>query len=328
MPTNLPPEYYEVEEKYKAAESPAERIRLLEELISTVPKHKGTDKLRAEMRRRLSKMRSAAQAKSKISHHQSIFQIDKEGAGQVIIIGVSNVGKSALLTALTNATPEVADYPYTTRAPVPGMMDYEGVPIQLIDTPPLDREYIEPELFDLIRRADIILLMLDLQTYPDEQFKQTMAVLWDHGIAPKRLKDQIETESSMLYIPFIIVANKSDDEASDDLFLVFCELLEEDWACIPISAATGRHLERLKQAIFQGLGIIRVYSKPPGEDVDLGAPFILKKDSTIEEFAGNVHRDFIKHLKLARVWGSTNFEGQMVSRDYVLADGDVVELRI
>jgi ribosome-interacting GTPase 1 len=90
MPTNLPAEYYEVEERYKAAESPAERVRLLEELISTVPKHKGTDKLRAEMRRRLSRLKSSTQAKSKVSRHESTFHIDKEGAGQVVIIGATN----------------------------------------------------------------------------------------------------------------------------------------------------------------------------------------------------------------------------------------------
>ena len=328
MPTNLPAEYYEVEERYKAAESPAEKIRLLEELISTVPKHKGTDKLRAEMRRRLSKMKSSAQRQSKISRHESVFHVDKEGAGQVVIIGAANTGKSALLTALTNANPEVAPYPFTTRAPVPGMMMFNDVPIQLIDTPPLDREYLEPELFDLIRRADIILLLLDLQTYPDEQFHDTMAVLRQHGIAPHRLKGQVEAEGHLIYIPFMIVANKSDNDQSDELFFIFCELLEEDWACLPISATTGRHLDRLKQAIFEGLNIIRVYSKPPGREADFSKPFVLEKDSTVEDFAGKVHRDFVKNLKASRVWGSTVFEGQMVGRDYLLADGDVVELRI
>lgn len=328
MPTNLPAEYYEVEERYKAAESEAEQIRLLEEMISTVPKHKGTDKLRAEMRRRLSKMKSAAHSKSKVSRHESVYHIDKEGAGTVVIIGAANAGKSALVTALTNATPEVAPFPFTTRVPVPGMLMLDNVPIQLIDTPPLDSDYLEPELFDLIRRADILLLLLDLQTYPDEQFHNSMTFLRKHGIAPLRLKGQIEAEQQLTYVPFMIVANKSDDDESDELFFIFCELLEEDWACMPISATTGRHLERLQEAIFEGLDIIRVYSKPPGRETDFSAPFVLKKDSTVEEFAGKVHKDFVKKLKASRVWGSTTYEGQMVGRDYVLVDGDVVELRL
>ncbi len=328
MPTNLPAEYYAVEERYKAAESPAERVRLLEELISTVPKHKGTDKLRAEMRRRLSRLKSSTQAKSKLSRHESTFHIDKEGAGQVVIIGAANSGKSALVTALTNATPEVAAHPYTTHLPVPGMLTFKNVPIQLIDTPPMDRDYLEPELFDLIRRADIVLLLLDLQTYPDEQFHQCMAVLSEHGIVPRRLRGQIEQPGHLIYIPFIIVANKSDDDESDDLFFIFCELLDEDWSCLPVSATTGRNLERLQQAIYDNLDIIRVYAKPPGKEPDLGAPFVLKRDSTVEDFAANIHKDFVTKLKASRVWGSTVFGGQLVGRDYVLADGDVVELRI
>ena len=328
MPTNLPAEYYEVEERYKAAESQAEKIRLLEELISTVPKHKGTDKLRAEMRRKLSKLKSAALSKSKISRHESIFHIDKEGAGQVAIIGAANTGKSALITALTNARPDVAAYPYTTRSPIPGMMYFENVPIQLIDTPPIDRDYLEPELFDLIRRADAIVVLLDLQTYPDEQFKQTMAILREHGIVPKRLQGQEQSERYLFFKPFVIVANKSDDDDSDDLFLIFCELLGEDWSCMPVSAKTGRHLDRLKRAIFDELDVIRVYSQPPGEEADFSAPFILETGSNVEEFASKVHKDFVRDMKAARVWGSTNFDGQMVSRDYVLSDGDVVELRI
>lgn len=328
MPTNLPAEYYEVEERYKAAESPAERIRLLEELISTVPKHKGTDKLRAEMRRRLSRLKSSAKTKSKVSRRESAYHIDREGAGQVVIIGATNTGKSALVTALTNATPEVTAQPYTTHLPAPGMMIFNDVPIQLIDTPPMDREYLEPELFDLVRRADIVLLLLDLQTFPDEQFQRTMTVLRQHGIAPRRLKGQIEEEDRLIYVPFMIVANKSDDDESDELFFIFCELMEEDWSCLPVSATTGRNLERLQQAIFDNLEIIRVYARPPGQEADFSAPFVLKHGSTVEEFAGKVHKDFVNNLKSSRVWGSTVFEGQMVGRDYVLADGDIVELRI
>jgi ribosome-interacting GTPase 1 len=119
------------------------------------------------------------------------------------------------------------------------MLTFNNVPIQLIDTPPLDRDYLEPELFDLIRQADIVLLLLDLQTYPDEQFHQSMAILSEHGIVPCRLRGQIEQTGHLIYFPFIIVVNKSDDDESDELFFIFCELLEEDWSCLPISAKPG-----------------------------------------------------------------------------------------
>jgi hypothetical protein len=327
MPTNLPAEYYDAEERYRAAESPAERIRLFEELISTVPKHKGTDKLRADLRRRLSKLKSSAQKSKGASRRDSAWQFDKEGAGQGVIIGLANVGKSSLLQALTNANPEVSDYPFTTRLPTPGMMLVGDVQIQIIDTPPLDREYLEPELFDLIRRADILIIVLDLQTYPIEQLQRTIDILREHRISPQRGSELIAQQTQMTTKPALIVANKCDDDELQELYDIFCELMEEDWSCIPISAVSGRNLELLQQEVFDRLGIMRVYAKPPGEEPDLTAPFILKDGSTVEEFAGKVHKDFVKNLKMARVWGSSAFEGQIVGRDYILYDGDVIELR-
>jgi ribosome-interacting GTPase 1 len=327
MPTNLPPEYSEAEERYRQATTPKERIARLEELISTVPKHKGTDKLRADLRKRLSKLRRSTQTQKKVSRHESAFHIDKEGAGQVAIIGPANVGKSALVTALTNANPVIAEYPYSTTAPMPGMMLVNDVQIQLVDTPPLEKEYIEPELLDLIRRSDIVLLVVNLQTYPVEQLEETIALLKEHRIAPCRLRDRYSEKDRMMFKPLMVVANKSDDEESDELFEIVCELLDEDWSCLPVSAMTGNNLSRLKRILFEELGIVRVYSKPPGEEPDLEQPFVLKKGSTIEEMAGKVHRDFIKGLKTARVWGTGVYDGQLVGRDHVLHDGDVVELR-
>lgn len=328
MPTNLPAEYYEAEERYKAAESPAERIRLLEELISTVPKHKGTDKLRADLRRRLSKLKSSAHKTKGASRHDSVWQFDKEGAGQVVLIGLANVGKSSLVQALTNANPEVSDYPFTTRLPMPGMMLVGGVPIQIIDTPPLDREYLEPELFDLIRWVDVLMIVLDLQTYPEQQLQRTIEILQEHHITPRRAVDLIGKQERTTIKPSIIVANKCDDDELQELFDIFCQLMEEDWSCIPVSAVSGRNLDRLQREILDRLGIMRVYSKPPGKEADLSAPFILKEGSSVEEFAGKVHKDFVNNLKMARVWGSAAFEGQVVGRDYILSDGDVIELRM
>jgi ribosome-interacting GTPase 1 len=328
MPANLPPEYFEAEKRYRAAKSTAEKITRLEELISTIPKHKGTDKLRADFRRRLSKLRAAAQVRKRVSKRDSAFSIDREGAGQAVVVGPVNVGKSALVAALTNATPQVSDSPYTTWQPTPGMMPIENVQIQLIDTPPLDRDHVESELLELIRRSDLILLVVDLNTDPIKQLEDTIAFLQEHSIAPRRLKDHHSEEQRLTFIPLLVVVNKNDDESSDEDFEIFRQLLEDDWPLVPVSATTGRNLERLKQGVFERLGIVRVYSKPPGKEPDLTVPFVLKQGSTIADFAQGVHQDFFEKLKTARVWGSSVYDGQMVGRDHVLSDGDVVELRI
>jgi ribosome-interacting GTPase 1 len=125
-----------------------------------------------------------------------------------------------------------------------------------------------------------------------------------------------------------VLVNKNDDERTDEDFEVLNELIGDDWSLLSVSAKTGRHFGQLKQIVFERLGIIRIYARPPGEKPDLSAPFVMKKGSTVQEFAGSVHQDFLKKLKSARVWGSGVYEGQMVGRDHVLLDGDVVELRI
>ena len=327
MPTNLPPEYFEVERRYRAARSPEEKIACLEELFGTIPKHKGTDRLRADLRRRLSKLKAASQTRKGAGRQVSAFRIDREGAGQVAVVGPPNVGKSALVAALTNATPEVADYPYTTWVPTPGMMPVEDIQVQLIDTPPLNRDFVEPELVNLIRRSDLILLVVDLQTYPIQQLDDTIAILQELRIAPRHLQDRTTGQQRLTFIPLLVVVNKNDDESSDEDLAVLCELLEDEWPLLPVSAATGRNFDRLKWAVFERLEIMRIYSKPPGQEPDLTAPFVMKKGCTVEEFAGKVHQDFLQNLKSVRVWGSAVYDGQMVSRDHVLQDGDVVELR-
>ena len=326
MPTNLPPEYFEADRRYRAAQSPKEKIACLEELISTIPKHKGTDHLRADLRRRLSKLKSDAQAKKSVGKRDSSFHIDEEGAGQAVVIGPPNVGKSALVAALTHATPEVSEAPYTTWQPTPGMMRFENVQIQLVDTPPLQRDFVERELMDLIRRADLMLLVLDLQADPVQQLEESIALLREHRIVPCHLKEGCPEPGRLTFVPLLVVANKNDDPNSDENWEIFCQLLADEWPLLPVSAATGRNLDRLRRMVFEQLGVIRVYSKAPGRAPDHNAPFVLKQGSTVEDVAAKIHKDFVKNLKLARVWGEAVFDGQAVGRDYVLREGDVVEL--
>ncbi len=327
MPTNLPPEYFEVEQRYRAARSPAQKIALLEELISTIPKHKGTDKLRADLRRRLAEMKSSAHARKGPGRTEAAYHLNREGAGQVAVVGPPNTGKSALVAALTHATPEVAEYPYTTRVPVAGMMPVADVQVQLVDTPALDRNSVEPALLDLIRHVDLVLLVVDLQGDCLGQVEETMALLKEHRIASAQHHDHYPDPERMVFVPILVVVNKNDDETTEEDAQALCELIGDEWCLLPVSAATGRNLERLKEAVFERLDIIRVYAKPPGKEPDFSAPFVLKRGSTVEDLAAKVHKDFVYKLSSARLWGSGAFDGQMVGRDHVLQDRDVVELR-
>jgi hypothetical protein len=327
MPTNLPPEATEAERRYRAAETVEEKITCLEEYLSLIPKHKGTDHLRADLRRKLSKLKSTAQSQRRTTKQLSVYHIDREGVGQVALVGPPNTGKSALVDALTNATPEVADYPFTTWTPTPGMMEVKNIQIQLIDTPPLSEDFQDPEFLNLLRRADLILVVVDLQGFPIEDLELSVRILEKNRILPPHRESEYDGDRRPTIVPMMVLANKCDNEQCVEDYEVLCELLGGDWTILPVSATTGRNLRLMKEAVLEALGIIRVFSKPPGKEPDLTAPFALEKGGTVEEFAAKIHQDFSKNLKSARVWGSATHDGQMVGRDHVLHDGDVVELR-
>jgi len=318
MPTNLPPEYFEVEKRYREAKATAERIEALQEMLAIIPKHKGTDKLRAGFRRRLSKLKSQQQTKKVTSRRDAGYRIDREGAGQIVLIGPPNVGKSALVAALTKATPEVADFPHTTRVPTPGMMPFENIQIQLIDTPPMTREYMEPWLPDLIRRADVILLVVDVTTDPVQHLEETVALLKEKRIAPLRFARLYDGNNGWTLMPVQVVANKNDNASTEEDFQIFKALLEDDWPVVAVSAATGRNFGELKRTLFDRLEIIRVYTKARGKAPEHSAPLVLKKGATVEDLAGKIHKEFIEKFKFAKVWGDGVYDGQMIQRDHVL----------
>ena len=328
MPTNLPPEYFRAEQTFREAESTSAKVAALEEMMSTIPKHKGTDKLRAELRRKISKLKEDQQKKKGAGKHESEYHIEKEGAGRVVLIGFENTGKSSLVAALTHATPKISEAPFTTWQPIPGMMEIEDVQIQLIDTPPLSKEHSQPELFDLIRSSDLILIVVDIQTNTFQQLEESLILLNRHKIIPKQSREKTIDERRIEFIPVMVVVNKDDDDKFDEDVKVFKELMETELPLVPISVLNKRNFEKLKNQIFESLGIIRIYSKPPGKEPDMNKPFILKKGNTVEELAGKVHHDFIHNLKTARVWGKNVFDGQMVGRDHVLFDKDIVELHL
>ena len=331
MPTNLPPEYYKIEKLYKEATDQAEKIELLEEMMSKIPKHKGTDHLRADLRRKLSKMKTSShQSRKSGSRQASPYHISKEGAGQIVVVGAPNVGKSTLVANQTNADPEISPAPFSTWSPTPGMMPIENMQVQLIDTPPLNTEHVEADMFNLLRKCDLILLMVDLQADPVEQLKKSLELLSQQRIIPDHMDVDIGDEFRRVFAkPCLVLANKCDEDADDEVFQIFRELLQSDCPMIPISAMNGRNINILKTAIFAKLQIIRVYSQAPGQEARKDLPFVLPIGSSVETFAGKVHQDFAENMKSARVWGeSAAFEGQTVSRDHILQDGDIVELNM
>jgi ribosome-interacting GTPase 1 len=328
MPANLPPDYYDAERRLREASTPAEKIACLEEMLTIMPKHKGTDHLKADLRRKISKLKTAAQSKKGGTRGDTTFLVEKEGAAQVMVTGPPNTGKSSLVAALTKARPEISPAPFSTWKPTPGMLNVQGAPIQLVDTPPLSSEYVEPAMLDMIRRADMVLLVVDLLTDPLGQAEQATKLLWDNRIIPRHRQHRYTDYRRPTIVPFLVVANKYDDRSHDDELAIAREMAGEEWHLMAVSAVTGKNLEQLGPALYESLELLRVYSKAPGKEPDMSAPFVLRRGATVEQFAAKVHKEFARKLKTARIWGCRVHDGQMVHRGHVLCDGDVVELHM
>lgn len=329
MPANLTPEYLQAEEDFRKATTIEEKIEALQRMLALLPKHKGTERMQADIKRRLAKLKEMEQQKrARKGGASDPFYVPRHGAGQVVAIGFPNVGKSLLLSALSGVALEVANYPYTTQRPYPVMMSYENLQIQLVDTPPVIDE-VEPAFAGMVRRADEVLLIVDLST--DDCFDQAELLL--KGLETRRVKLAKEPVDDNPANPVveraaILVGNKLDAPEAEDRFIMLQETYGEPLPMVAVSAKERVRLDELKRLIFQQLRIIRVYSKPPGRDANLDRPFVLKKGTTVLGFAEEVHREFPEKLRYARVWGSADFPGQPVSKDFVLQDGDIVELHV
>src|SRR3989441_11877512 len=321
MPANLTPQYLEADRRFKAATTPQEKLLALEEMLATIPKHKGTEKMQADLKRRIAKLRDQMQQRKSAARGRPSFHVDKEGAGQIAVVGAPNVGKSALLRALTNAQPEIADYPFTTRAPLPGMMAYENVQVQLVDLPPITPDATEGWLYGIIRTADAAALVVDLAT--DDVLSQTERV---QALLDQAKLALVGTPTAPHHKRALAVANKLDAPGAPERLALMRDFLRETLPLYAVSATHGTGLEALRRAFFELLGVVRVYSKPPGRKVDTSTPFILKRGSTVMQAAQAIHKDFVAKLKFARLWGKDEYQGQMVGRDHVLEDGDVIEL--
>ncbi|MBS4032573.1 MAG: 50S ribosome-binding GTPase [Clostridiales bacterium] len=317
MPANLTPQYYAAEEKYRRARTVEEKTEALQEMLSVMPKHKGTEKLQADIKKRLSQLREEGQKKKQKGGFNP-FHVEKQGAGQAVLAGCPNTGKSALVAALTRAKVKVADFPFTTTLPATGMMPYEDILVQLVDTPPFTKDVVPPGLTGTFRNADALLIVIDLGAGEClDQLETAVTLLSERGIV------DLSGESPVA-VPFLVLGLKSDlpDAASN---LKIMRELYPEVDITPFSAQEGNP-DRLRRMIFELLDVIRVYGKSPGKPAEMERPFILKRGSTVVDLAYQIHRDFPNKLKSSLVWGSSRFDGQAVSRDYVLHDKDIVEL--
>jgi ribosome-interacting GTPase 1 len=341
MPANLPPDYHKAEERLRSARTTEEKIAALEEMLRIMPKHKGTDHLQADLRSRIAKLRrqpSKKGSQSAFSHY-----IPPEGAGQVDLVGPPNTGKSSLVAALTHATPEVADYPFTTREPTPGMMRFEDISFQLVDLPPLSREHMDAWVFDLIRHADLLWLVMD-GLDPLGEIEKVMEILGEHSIVPlpagAGAAGAVQTRSGKGVAPSfppaetagrtlkkaLLVATGVDRPGASSDIKALDDLLEHRWPVVTVSSRTGEGLDVLKRRTFEALEILRVYTKQPGKPPDRDAPFTLPRGARVGDLAERIHKDLLATMKFARIWGSGTFDGQTVQKDHLLLEGDVVEI--
>lgn len=325
MPANLPPQYFDAEKRLRQAKTPEEKVEALEAMIAIMPKHKGTDRLHGDLRRKIAKFTEEAEKRAATS--RASFYIRKEGAGQVALVGLPNVGKSQLLAAVTDALPEIAEYPFTTKAPNIGMIKFENIQIQLVDTPPVTGRDSRAWLNNIARNADLIAIVVDLGNNPVEQVGATLQELENIGIVPAST-NVTEATVGKRQRKMLIIANKSDMENSGASAKRLDSQYGAQFPVISVSASEGNNLEMLKSGIFKALEIIRIHTKSPGEKVDLTDPVILKRDSTVKEAAEEIHKDFKSKMKYAVVWGSGKFDGQRVGQEHVLQDDDIIELHI
>jgi hypothetical protein len=328
MPANLTPQYRQAEERYRQAATHEQRLEALREMMALLPKHKGTEKLKADLRQRIASLeRESSQPRRGGAHHGDPGHVPREGAGQWALIGPPNAGKSALLRALTHAHPVVAAYPFTTHVPQPGMMRFEDVQIQLVDTPAVSPQHTEPWLVNLVHNADGTVLVLDPTAEdPAGDLAALEALLERARVWPAGRARPADAPPFVVERPVLVVLNKCDLDPDRALTTRARDALPRDLPALPLSAGSGEGLDALRRTLFERLGRIRIYAREPGHKPDLERPFVLPGGATVADLARAVHKDVAQRLRFARIWGHARFEGQQVDRDHVLADRDIVEL--
>jgi ribosome-interacting GTPase 1 len=342
MPANLSPEYKDAQEKFRRARDPQEKLECLREMLRTIPKHKGTEHLQAEIKTRVKELTDELGGPKKgAARGGPDLSVRHEGAAQVGLVGPPNAGKSSLHARLTGSHAAVGPYPFTTKHPLPGMLLHEDVQFQLVDLPPVADDYFEPWMSGTLHNADAVALVVDLSDPGcvdqldaiERRLGEKRVSLVPRLDAPPpaasgEAEEVVALDPFRARLPALLLANKADLFADPEAELaVFREIAPDPFDSLAVSAETGAGLAGIGPALFSLLGIVRIYSKVPGHPPDMGRPFTLRGGGTVRDVAQQVHRGMAAELKFARVWGaSAEFEGQQVSAAHVVRDHDVVEL--
>ena len=224
MPANLPAEAKHKWAEVSAAKNPRKKLQLMQEFLSLVPKHKGTAKLCAQVKKQMAALRREIEEKKrrKVGRGGPKFFIEKEGAAQIALIGLTNSGKSSLLSALTNAKVEVSPYPYTTREPEPGIMTYQDIQFQMVEAPALmegsaDGRAWGLQTLGLARNADGLILMVDLAQDPVSQLSTILNELEKARILVSKPKARVEIEKKFMGhgLRIILIGNLLDCTVKD-----------------------------------------------------------------------------------------------------------------
>ena len=343
MPANVTPEYEKAEKRYRQATTDDERASALQEMLATIPKHKGTEKMQADIKHRLSELRKEQQ-KPGHSKGPDPFHIPRSGAGQVVLAGPANTGKSSLLAATTNAAVKVADYPFSTAVPQPGMWFRDYVSIELVDTPALAPEHVPTGLMGTIRNADIVCVVVEAGNTALDQVESALSVLRDRGLTLCTVPlDRLNPHDPGRRCGMIVV-NKMETGAPEELAALRALYgagevpagtrsgRDENAAAraglevLPVSARTKEGLDAWFQRLWELLAMVRVYAKEPGKAPELTRPFALRAGSTVADLARLIHRDLPEMMKFARLWGLGRFDGQQVHKTERLQDRDIVEI--
>jgi len=340
MPTNVTPAYKKAEEAYRNAREPRERLDCLREMSRTIPKHKGTEHLQADIKTRIKQLSEELAGPKKGGRRSGPSHVVRpEGAAQLGLIGPPNAGKSSLHARLTGSHSDVGPYPYTTHLPVPGMLPYEDIHFQLVDLPPVSGDFMEPWLINTLQPADGVLLVVDISD-PDSleqvhtilerlaEKKVFLTVAWPGLESPERQETDETDDPFRLDLPTVLIANKSDLDPDPEEVEILEELLGLRFPTLTMSAKTGDGLDDLGSFLFPALEIVRVYTKTPGKPADSDKPFTVRRGGTIFDVAGLVHKDIARELKFARMWGAEVFDGQQVGPDHLVSDGDLLELHV